>query len=45
MRILKNLINPLTLFWCAVYALALSSFFIAGILTGTRDSKKAPAKN
>ena len=44
MRILINLISPLTLFWRVIYVLALFSVFIAGILAGSRDSKKAPAK-
>jgi hypothetical protein len=45
MRIPMNTISPLTLFWCIIYVLALFSVFIAGILAGSRDSKKAPAKN
>jgi hypothetical protein len=45
MRILMNLISPLTLFWCVIYTLAVSLIFIAEILVCARDSKRAPARN
>jgi hypothetical protein len=38
-------INPMSLFWYLVYALALFLIFVTGMLAGSRDSKKAPAKN
>jgi hypothetical protein len=38
-------INPMSLFWYLVYALALFLIFVTGILAGSRDPKKAPAKN
>ena len=45
MRIPENPINPMALFWCLVYAVALSLIFVTGILADTRVSKTAPAKN
>jgi len=45
MRIPETPINPMSLFWYLVYALALFLIFVTGILAGNRDSKKAPAKN
>ena len=41
----ENPINPMSLFWYLVYALALFLIFVTGMLAGSRDSKKAPAKN
>jgi len=41
----ENPINPMALFWCLVYALALILIFVTGILAARQDSKKAPAKN
>jgi hypothetical protein len=38
-------INPLSLFWYLVYAMALFLIFVTGILACSRDPKKAPAKN
>ena len=45
MRIPENPINPMALFWYLIYALALCLFFVTGILAGSRDPQKAPAKN
>ena len=45
MRILMNTISPLALFWCVIYALAVSLIFIAEILVCAQDSKRALAKN
>jgi hypothetical protein len=41
----ENLINPMSLFWYLVYAAALFLIFVTGILAGSRDPQKAPAKN
>ncbi len=41
----ENPINPMSLFWYLVYALALSLIFVIGVLAGSRDSNKAPAKS
>jgi hypothetical protein len=41
----ESLINPMSLFWYVVYALALFLIFVTGILAGSRDPKKAPAKS
>jgi hypothetical protein len=41
----ENPINPMALFWYLVYTLALFLIFVTGILAGSRDSEKAPAKN
>jgi hypothetical protein len=40
----ESLINPMSLFWYLVYAAALFLIFVTGILAGSRDPKKAPAK-
>jgi len=45
MRITETPINPMSLFWCLVYALALFLILVTGILAGSPDSKKASAKN
>jgi len=45
MRIPENPINPMSLFWYLVYAMALFLIFVTGILAARQDSKKAPAKN
>ena len=37
-------INPMSLFWYLVYALALFLILVTGILAGSRDPKKAPAR-
>jgi hypothetical protein len=44
MRIPENPINPMALFWYLVYALALFLILVTGILAGSRDPKKAPAR-
>jgi uncharacterized membrane protein (UPF0127 family) len=44
MRILTNLISPMTLFWYTVYALALFLIFIAGIWRVTRIQAGPPQK-
>jgi hypothetical protein len=40
-----NPINPMSLFWYLVYALAIILIFVTGILADGQDAKKAPAKN
>jgi hypothetical protein len=45
MRVPENPINPLSLLWHLDYALALFLILATGILAGSRDSKKAPAKS
>jgi hypothetical protein len=42
MRIPMNTISPLTLFWYAIYVLALFSVFIAGILVCAQDASRPP---
>jgi hypothetical protein len=45
MRIPENPINPMSLFWYLVYALALFLILVTGILAGSQDPQKASAKN
>ena len=45
MRIPMNTFNPLTLFWCVIYALALFSVFIARIVARNQDLSTVAAKN
>jgi hypothetical protein len=44
MRIVTNTVNPATLFWYAVYAMAVLLFFVGGIVIG-KNSNRIPAKN
>jgi hypothetical protein len=43
MRTITNSINPATLFWYAVYAMAVLLFFVGGIVVG-KNSSRIPAK-
>jgi hypothetical protein len=44
MRIITNTVNPATIFWYAVYAMAVLLFFVGGIVVG-KNSTGIPAKN
>jgi hypothetical protein len=44
MRIITNTVNPATLFWYAVYAMAIVLFFVGGIVVG-KNPGRIPAKN
>jgi hypothetical protein len=44
MRIITNTVNPATLFWYAVYAMAIVLFFVGGIVVGKKSRQDSGEK-